>query len=368
MRPLSSRVLLPEPVLEPRKAPYQPLLHRHFNHALSPLHHSHSHHQQQLSTPKRSVTPQASSSRCHIFWDLDNLQPTQVEDIPVIVHAINCALLDLISQLASPSLQELPPPPPQLQLTVFANPTTLQKFSPLNTENATSFLSSETTSSSSSSSLDLRQAVEDVLGGTLILTTERKQSVDFAMKSAMLEYAQQANKKIISPPPETTVSTRSCDLIVSENLMKQKETGAEIVIIACISDDTDYVQVLEYLGKESRSSSPLITTRLISASPVAVACRTVSIGEFKRRKRPAWAAPRKLDSFALPAACDAAIALSRPRKNSLLKARDTRNISANRRGRGGGGEGATEEEGTWRVETVWVNPKRNWKERIEITD
>jgi len=399
MRPWTSRALLPEPVLQPQKSLNHPPFHRHYYHAL-PLHHSH-----QLSTFRRSATQQASSSRCHIFWDLDNVQPTQLEDILVVAHAIRSALLDLVPQLASPSLDnKVPPsspPPPLPRLTVFANPTTLQKFSPIKAEDTmTSSLSSEiatTTASSipnnSSSLLNLRQAVEDILGGTLILTTERKQSVDFAMKSAMLEYAQQARKKR-AVPTDTMVSAQSGDPTESENSIfkereKRENTEKEILVIACVSDDNDYVQVLNYLGSNNNNNfsrgstnSPFITTRSHNSSTTSssvgmcpsnasscVTCRTVSIGEHKRRKRPAWAAPRKLESLALPAACNAAITLSRPRIKKTVKAREAGTIHENRRGPGGGGRRDDDfTERGWGVETIWVNPKKNWKERIPIKD
>jgi hypothetical protein len=241
---------------------------------------------------------------------------------------------------------EFPPSsPPLLQLTVFANPTTLQKFSP------TEVIEIDTNTNTNTASLDLHLAVEQILGGTLVLTTGRKQAVDFAMKSAMIAYVQEERQKILHN---------------------------SVIIIACVSDDTDYVQVLEYLGSTigtnrtnssdstAKNTDSTSTTNSISSSVGAVVCRTVSIGEHQRRKRPAWARPRKLESLALPAACDAAITLNRPRKNiSPIEGNaENTNIDETRSNSSGGDSGDNLEDAEgWGVATVWINPKRNWKER-----
>jgi hypothetical protein len=288
MRPLISR-----------PPPSQPLLR---SCSIPTFYHNSSHHR--ISVQKR-LPPLCFSYRCHIFWDLDNVQLTKVEDIPVIGHAIRTALLDLIPEFSTKLVESPSPSLPLPQLTVFANPSTLLKFS------SAAIMAMDTT--------------------TLVETTSRKQSVDFAMKSAMIAYVQEERKKISK----------------KENKTKAEEEE-EVIIIACVSDDTDYVQVLEYLGHNSTTSS-IPTTSISNTSnntsnnsPGATCTvRTVSIGEHKRRKRPAFLAPRKLDSLALPAACDAAITLARPRKNKI------------------------NEEEQWRVESTWVNPKRK-KEKTTI--
>jgi hypothetical protein len=209
------------------------------------------------------------------------------------------------------------------------------------------------------------------------------------MKSAMLEYVQHARKKvpvaIETTPPSPESSPRSNSRGEKILMIERENEETEIIIIACVSDDTDYVQILNYLGSNNNNyyctpsnrnpgimthslptSSDSNKSRLRSTS--SVACLTISIGEHKRRKRPLWAAPRKLDSLALPAACDAALTLSRPRKinnlaNKTFNSKGARTIHENC---SGGDDGDDSTEGAWRVERVWVNPKKNWKERIPI--
>jgi hypothetical protein len=366
MRLLISRLLPPDPILQPHTISYQPPLHHDSTHASSPLRRHPNYHRRHH---RRSTSATSSSSHCHIFWDLDNVQPTHVEDIPLIAQVIRSALTeDLIPQLysnssaASSSEEEDLPPPPLPHLTVFANPTTLAKFSPTENTNSTTY-SQTIISCSPSSAIDLHQAVENVLASTLILTTGRKQSVDFAMKSAMLEYVQEERKKLE---------------LQEENSIEKRD-----IVVVCVSDDTDYVQVLKYLGGSTNSNtisstshinnSPIIVssgtaTSTISTNSmkvkvpsVSIPCRTVSVGEHKRRKRPAWAAPRKLDNLALPAACDAAITLARPRKNNTIL-KESSSGSSSTTAVVSDDIVPTE---PWQVESVWVNPKRNWKERIE---
>lgn len=111
------------------------------------------------------------------------------------------------------------------------------------------------------SDLDALAADADV---TLVATSARKQSTDLAVRSMMLRFA---------------------------------EAYKGAAVIACVSDDTDFVPVLTYCTR-------------------TLGCTTIAIGTFRSSHRPRWAAPRRLSNLPLARAATHAVALRRPEEVS----------------------------------------------------
>lgn len=261
----------------------------------------------------------SSSSSAHIFWDLDNVRPSSLQELQDLGTAISAAVLELAQctqqepqsgskvvanegssrdESSTSGIDKLP-----VGLTVFANPTTFSKLS---------------SSTALDDHRDLKSVVES-LDGTLVRTTGRKQSVDLAMKSAMLEYAKHASTaKTIKSDRDEIKDIKLSNLTVNQDQSNRQDlrsvttvVAAAVPILACVSDDSDFVQMLKYCG--------------------SLGCTTVSIGEHKGRKRPAWATPRRLHALPLPAAAAVAITLRRPSGSDNCRER-------------------------WSVAGVWVNP------------
>ena len=295
--------------------------------------------------------PQVSCA--HIFWDLDNVRPSSLQELHDLGNIIISAVLDLdltmyrfnklnnereqasnkksslfpdettvYGSAEEPSLLlSIAPRCGNIGFTVFANPTTIsllstsmEYFASCTTGRGTPAPSQHnhkfqgTLIQNHNQDLlylrDLESVVES-LNGILVQTTGRKQSVDLAMRSAMLDYIK-AN---------TTNST----LQYNSNTTNGSTTITAAPLLACISDDSDFVQILKYCR--------------------SLGCTTVSIGEHKGRKIPSWAAPRRIDNLPLPAAASAAITLRRPPQmtNHINKDSDERE--------------------QWSIARVWINPK-----------
>lgn len=168
--------------------------------------------------------------RPHIFWDLDNLRPSDIGEARQLSEL-------LVNQVSEHSNKHIP------KVTAFANDVTISSIS------------------SSSLSPDLIGVLEEAVCGRVVQTSsKRKQSVDREMKQSMIDFACQE--------PES------------------------LKIVACVSDDTDFVSTLQYC-----SSLPN--------------CKTMVFGRSGSNKRPKWASTRRLDFLPLALSVGIAVALRR---------------------------------------------------------
>ena len=172
----------------------------------------------------------ANTSSPIIVWDVDNVHPGSLKSVRNLAQV----LVEAVKKAADQDGQH---EFPLLNCKLYANERSLERIGV--------------------SDDSVEGALEEFCHPHLVVTRVRKQSVDVAMRQEMIEFA--------------------------------KKCGPNNGVIACVSDDSDFIPTFKYCR--------------------SLGCKIISIGRHSSHKRPSWMHPRKLSTLPLVSAAGAGIAL-----------------------------------------------------------